>query len=117
MDKLWQNVIDNKGNPIYWPILLILAIISMFYRLGLLISRFSISNPTCTKAAVISVGNLTVGGTGKTPVTIFLARYFIDSGKKVGIVCSGYGRKNKVNIAGSGTEISDVCWGRVYCTG
>ena len=80
----------------------------MFYRLGLLISRFSISNPTCTKAAVISVGNLTVGGTGKTPVTIFLARYFIDSGKKVGIVCSGYGRKNKVNIAGSGTEISKM---------
>lgn len=44
---------------------------------------------------VISVGNITAGGTGKTPFTIFLAEYFIKQGKKVAIVSRGYGRKSK----------------------
>ncbi len=55
---------------------------------------------------MLSVGNLTVGGTGKTPVTIFLADYYVGKGKKVGIVPSGYGRLVKTNICATGSEIS-----------
>ncbi|MCX7957893.1 MAG: tetraacyldisaccharide 4'-kinase [Deltaproteobacteria bacterium] len=46
----------------------------------------------------IAVGNLTYGGTGKTPVVISLAGMFSDRGFRVGIVHSGYGspqHKNK----------------------
>src|SRR5215813_8444660 len=39
---------------------------------------------------VISVGNLTVGGTGKTPMVIWLAERLIDEGKRVGILTRGY---------------------------
>ncbi|HET7107991.1 MAG TPA: tetraacyldisaccharide 4'-kinase [Candidatus Acidoferrum sp.] len=39
---------------------------------------------------VISVGNLTVGGTGKTPMVIFLAERFLAQGKRVGILTRGY---------------------------
>jgi tetraacyldisaccharide 4'-kinase len=39
---------------------------------------------------VISVGNLTVGGTGKTPMVIFLAEKFLDEGKRVAILTRGY---------------------------
>ena len=39
---------------------------------------------------VISVGNLTVGGTGKTPMVIFLAERFLDEGKRVAILTRGY---------------------------
>jgi len=39
---------------------------------------------------VIVVGNLTVGGTGKTPLTIWLATRLGARGLKVGIVCRGY---------------------------
>ena len=42
---------------------------------------------------VVVVGNLTVGGTGKTPLTIWLARQLIAQGLKVGIVSRGYGRR------------------------
>ena len=44
---------------------------------------------------VISVGNISLGGTGKTPAIIFFADHLIKSGKKIGIVSRGYGRKNK----------------------
>ena len=39
---------------------------------------------------VISVGNLTVGGTGKTPMVIWLAERFLAQGKHVGILTRGY---------------------------
>ena len=44
---------------------------------------------------VISVGNISLGGTGKTPAIIFLADHLIRNGKKIGIVSRGYGRKSK----------------------
>jgi tetraacyldisaccharide 4'-kinase len=42
------------------------------------------------KGTVISVGNLTVGGTGKTPVVIWLAEKFLAEGKRVAILSRGY---------------------------
>jgi tetraacyldisaccharide 4'-kinase len=42
---------------------------------------------------VVVVGNLTVGGTGKTPLSIWLARELTAQGLKVGIVSRGYGRR------------------------
>ena len=40
---------------------------------------------------VISVGNLTVGGTGKTPLATWLARWCLDQGWSVAILSRGYG--------------------------
>ena len=42
------------------------------------------------KGRVISVGNLTVGGTGKTPMVIWLAEKFLAEGKRVAILSRGY---------------------------
>lgn len=39
---------------------------------------------------VVSIGNVTVGGTGKTPLTIFLAHYVKEHGRKPAIVSRGY---------------------------
>lgn len=41
-------------------------------------------------ATVISIGNLTVGGTGKTPMVIWLAEKFLAEGKRVAILSRGY---------------------------
>jgi tetraacyldisaccharide 4'-kinase len=40
--------------------------------------------------AVVSVGNITVGGTGKTPMVIWLAEKFLAEGKRVAILSRGY---------------------------
>lgn len=40
---------------------------------------------------VISVGNITVGGTGKTPVTAWIARYLLEQGRRVAVLSRGYG--------------------------
>ncbi len=45
-------------------------------------------------ACVISVGNLTVGGTGKTPVTLLLAEQLLLRGCRVAIISRGYKRQN-----------------------
>lgn len=43
-------------------------------------------------ARTISVGNLTAGGTGKTPLVAFVARLLAENGEKVCILTRGYGR-------------------------
>jgi tetraacyldisaccharide 4'-kinase len=53
---------------------------------------------------VISIGNITCGGTGKTPLTIDLAKRLTNAGYKVGILSRGYGRKSgKTIVVSDGT--------------
>jgi tetraacyldisaccharide 4'-kinase len=66
------------------PYELLLNLRARAYGSGLLPS-YSLGRP------VISVGNLTVGGTGKTPAVAMLAKYFIARGKRVAVLSRGYG--------------------------
>lgn len=65
---------------------------ALFYRLGIFHSR---SLP----APVISVGNIVLGGTGKTPVTIFIASYLMKKGLKVAVLTRGYGGRLEGKVA------------------
>jgi len=47
---------------------------------------------------VISVGNLTVGGSGKTPFVMLLAKTLAQKGLKVAVLSRGYGRKGRMGI-------------------
>jgi len=63
---------------------LILQLRATFYRIGV----FSVRR---LPRPVISVGNLTVGGTGKTPVTAHIARLLLGQGYRVAVLSRGYG--------------------------
>ena len=57
---------------------------AFLYSIGLL-------RALSVKTKVVSVGNISAGGTGKTPVTMHLARLFIERGKRPLILSRGYG--------------------------
>ena len=57
---------------------------------------------------VISVGNLSVGGSGKTPVVAHLARLLQDCGERPAILTRGYGRRRPsagVTVVSDGTKV------------
>lgn len=71
-------------------------------------------------AKVISVGNITVGGSGKTPMVIYLSKLLKNEGKRVGVLSRGYGRKSTGYILVSkGEQVLtpvDLCGDEIYHT-
>lgn len=57
-------------------------------------------------AKVISVGNLTVGGSGKTPTVVYVTKLLKKNNVKVGILSRGYGRDSKgFQLISDGTDL------------
>ncbi len=72
---------------------------SWLYAFGVWLRNFPYDRgwirPRRLSVPVVSVGNLSAGGTGKTPVVIFLAKLYQSAGKRVGILTRGYGRETR----------------------
>jgi tetraacyldisaccharide 4'-kinase len=80
---------------IFYNVRLILTPLIPLYLIIYYLKRF-VSTPEKCSVPVICVGNITTGGTGKTPAVIGLAKIFINMGLKPGIVSRGYrGTKSK----------------------
>lgn len=75
----------------------LLKILSIFYNLIIIIRNELYDKKIIpsygSKSYVISIGNITTGGVGKTPFTLEAARYFLALNKRVGIISRGYGAK------------------------
>ena len=70
----------------------ILQVRSLFYRVGVFPTK-KLDCPT------ISVGNITLGGSGKTPMVAYLADALRDKGFNVAVLSRGYKRKNPDRLA------------------
>ena len=80
----------------------LLKFCSVFYGIGSGLKNYlydkNILKPKKVDAFVVSVGNFTTGGVGKTPVVAEIAKYYVSKGEKPAIISRGYGGKlnNKI---------------------
>ena len=86
IEKIWY-----KNSPFRW----ILVPFSWIYQAACVLRRVMLTQffQQHFSVPVIVVGNITVGGVGKTPLVIALANALTAKGLKVGIVSRGYGAK------------------------
>ncbi|THF67635.1 MAG: tetraacyldisaccharide 4'-kinase, partial [Methylophaga nitratireducenticrescens] len=80
------SLISQLLRPISWLYRCITWIRRQAYRYGLL-RQYKLMVP------VIVVGNISVGGSGKTPFVIWLSQYLQSQGWRPGIISRGYGGK------------------------
>ncbi len=106
---IWLSAVSKKKKSARdVPVLIFLYVISFFYRAGLLIRRLLYAVKIFKKrefaAKIISIGNITMGGTGKTPFTEEFAKRIIKNEQKVAVVAKGYGRQkiNDIDIVSEG---------------
>ncbi len=86
----------------------VLWIVSLFYRIGLALAKATRGKVVKVNIPVISIGNLSVGGTGKTPIIATLAEFLLEEGLKVGIVSSAYGRKNQISFVKEARRVAEM---------
>ena len=87
----WLHRIWYEGGLLYWILLPLTGIYSLLIAVRRSLYRSGMLKTFRAPVPIIIVGNITVGGTGKTPVTIWLTRHLAGRGFRPGIVSRGYG--------------------------
>lgn len=102
MQKYLYNLVTDKYNRGFIPSIIkaLFLILSFIYGLIIKILIFFFRlKPYRLNCRVISVGNITLGGTGKTSLVEYIARYLKQQGYKVAILSRGYKRKVTISPA------------------
>ncbi len=85
----------TAARPLLWPLVPV-------YRFGLALHemqlRTGLKPVRRLRWPVVSIGNLSTGGSGKTPLTIALARALAARGLHVDVLSRGFGRRRKVAV-------------------
>ncbi len=97
---------QRRPTPALW---FLLPLAALFFPLARLKQR--LTRPQRLPVPVVVVGNITVGGTGKTPLTLWLAQRLLAQGRRPGIVSRGYGGSadapRPVSVTDSPAEVGD----------
>ncbi len=90
LEKIWQtkNLTSTFLLPLSWLFRGVVECRGVYYRYR----NSKVTPPNCY---TIIVGNISVGGTGKTPFVIWLAKQLLAQHLRVGIVTRGYKRESK----------------------
>ena len=82
----WQRF--TAVSALLAPLSLLFGVVAAARRAGY---RVGLASRVRLPVPVVVVGNITAGGTGKTPLTVWLAQTLRAQGRSPGIVCRGYG--------------------------
>jgi tetraacyldisaccharide 4'-kinase len=89
-DVLYDRRYDRKAKILAACLYPLSFLFGWIVKLRLFLYRHRYCCPATLGCPVIVVGNLTVGGTGKTPVTEYIARFLHANGRRVAILSRGY---------------------------
>lgn len=107
IEALWYK--DQVISTWFMPLSMLFVDAVRFRRF---LYRVGILNSKRLPVPVVIVGNITVGGTGKTPLVIYLAKLLKNRGFNPGIVSRGYGgqaktRPQPVQLTSQASEVGD----------
>jgi len=92
--KKIENIMTGKGGNSFSSVEFFLFILSLFYgvlvKLRLGAYQSGMIKPKSLPCTVISIGNITAGGTGKTPMTVYMAELIRRLGYEVVVISRGY---------------------------
>lgn len=99
LSQRWYRLISSSRPGVRRRLLLgLLCLLSLVYRLALELYlglyRLKFIRPARVRPFVIGIGNLTLGGTGKTTLASLLGRYLVQKGARVAILLRGHGGKS-----------------------
>ena len=89
--KLWQ-----KTSIITWLLAPFSLLFWLISQIRIALYRKKILKSYRSPVPVLVIGNISVGGNGKTPLVIWLVEQLQKKGVKVGVISRGYGGENKV---------------------
>jgi tetraacyldisaccharide 4'-kinase len=104
-----ERLSDAWYQRAFWPWLFLP--LTLLFALILFVRNLFQAKPSPSAVPVLVVGNITAGGTGKSPLVSCLVRHFESKGLRVGIVSRGYGVKipgNEVRIVEATSKASAV---------
>jgi tetraacyldisaccharide 4'-kinase len=103
LSRYWQSV--GAVPLLLLPVAGVFTVLATARRL---LFRFGWRRSTHLPVPVIVVGNITAGGTGKTPLVLWLARNLQEQGMHPGLVTRGYGGRNRAPHAVSPGSVSNA---------
>ena len=89
--KLWQ-----KTSIITWLLAPFSLLFWLISQVRVTLYHKKILKSYLSPVPVLVIGNISVGGNGKTPLVIWLVEQLQKKGVKVGVISRGYGGENKV---------------------
>ncbi|MBD3368414.1 MAG: tetraacyldisaccharide 4'-kinase [Candidatus Eisenbacteria bacterium] len=109
----WRSVAGGERRAAGWGAVLESALVMLSIPYGLAVAgTLFVRSRSAVRldVPVVSVGNLVVGGTGKTPLVVYVARELQRMGRRVAVVSRGYGRSSDGTLLVSRGERPLVSW-------